>query len=366
MAELPISTADVSQEVKIRMGESGQAALPPTTVMIKFDSIVEKYGDQPALHQKVLKAGVSAADTPWTTWTWKEYRAQVDAFGKALLSVGFEKYDIINILGFNSPEWFMSNCGAIAAGGVAAGIYATNVPDACKYISEHSKAKVVVCEGIKQLEKYYAISKSLPHLKAIVLYGPDEIPLDIKSKCSVPVYTFEDFLKLGKDVSDVDVKERSEGCKPGETCTLIYTSGTTGPPKAVMITNDNITWTVQTMTLCTPRGFLDHTDVMISYLPLSHIAAQMLDLHQPLETGCQVYFAQPDALKGSLGNTLKEVRPTIFFGVPRVWEKIYDKMQEVAKSTTGIKKTVSTWPRVKLGHTGVHWNTRANIPVGTR
>jgi long-chain-fatty-acid--CoA ligase ACSBG len=219
----------------------------------------------------------------------------------------------------------MANCGAIAAGGVAAGIYATNLADACKYISEHSKAKVIVCEGVKQLEKYYEISKDLPNLKALVMYGPDALPSGIESKCAVPVYTFETFLALGKDVPDADLETRSDSCKPGETCTLIYTSGTTGPPKAVMITNDNITWTTGTMTLCTPRGYMDHTDVMISYLPLSHIAAQMLDLHQPLETGCQLYFAQPDALKGSLGATLKEVRPTIFFGVPRVWEKIYGK-----------------------------------------
>jgi long-chain-fatty-acid--CoA ligase ACSBG len=355
MTDLPISTADVSKEVKIRMGKEGQSALPPTTVMKKFDAVVKKHGDKPAFHQKVLKPGVKAADTPWTTWTWKEYRANVEAFGKGLLSIGFEKYDIINILGFNSPEWFMANCGAIAAGGVAAGIYATNLADSCKYISEHSKAKVVVCEGVKQLEKYYEISKDLPNLKALVMYGPDAVPSDIKSKCTVPVYTFADFLALGKDISDADFKARCDSCKPGETCTLIYTSGTTGPPKAVMITNDNITWTVQTMMLTTPRGFMDHTDVMISYLPLSHIAAQMLDLHQPLETGCQIYFAQPDALKGSLGATLKEVRPTIMFGVPRVWEKIYEKLQEVARSSTGITKTLSTWAK-KQG--AAHWDSK--------
>jgi long-chain-fatty-acid--CoA ligase ACSBG len=77
------------------------------------------------------------------------------------------------------------------------------------------------------------------------------------------------------------------------------------------------------MQLNTPKGFMDNSDVMISYLPLSHIAAQMIDMHGPVLAGYQIYFAQPDALRGSLGATLKEVRPTIFFGVPRVWEKIY-------------------------------------------
>jgi long-chain-fatty-acid--CoA ligase ACSBG len=152
-----------------------------------------------------------------------------------LLSIGFEKFDAVNIIGFNSPEWFFSNFGAIAAGGVAAGIYTTNNTEACKYVTEHSKAKVVVCEGVKQLEKYYPIANDLPNLKALVMYGPDQLPGDVKDKCSVPCYSYADFLLLGKDISDETLKVRTDSWQAGETCTLIYTSGTTGPPKAVMV-----------------------------------------------------------------------------------------------------------------------------------
>jgi long-chain-fatty-acid--CoA ligase ACSBG len=249
-----------------------------------------------------------------------------------LIVTGCDKFDIVNIIGYNAPEWFFANFGAMAAGCVPAGIYTTNNPAACQYISQHSKAKVVVVEGVKQLEKYYEISKELPHLKAIVMYGGESLPADIKDKCAVACYTWDDFVKLGSSTDssqDSVLKERSASWKPGETCTLIYTSGTTGPPKAVMITNDNITWTVRTMLTATRKGYMDNTDHMISYLPLSHIAAQMLDLHMPLKTGTQIYFAQPDALKGSLGATLKDVRPTVFFGVPRVWEKIYGGYKEI-------------------------------------
>jgi len=291
-----------------------------------------------------LAQGKSAADTPWTAWTWKEYRQNVDAFAKSLISLGFGKADVINVLGFNAPEWHFANFGAIMAGGIAAGIYTTNGPDACKYISEHSEAKVVVVEGIKQLEKYYSIAKDLPHLKALVVYGPDDVTADVKAKVSVSVYKFDEFVTLGKGVSDAELKARGKAQKASEVTTLIYTSGTTGPPKAVMITHDNITWTAKAQ-LATMARPLDNNDCMISYLPLSHIAAQMLDMHCPMATGVQIWFAQADALRGSLGATLKEVRPTIFFGVPRVWEKIYDKMQEVAKSNTGIKKMLSTWAK---------------------
>lgn len=244
----PTRTSNVKQEVEIRMGKEGMAAAPPQTVMDLWDAAVKDRGDRPALHHKIVKKvketilkmislriekltmtptptqGAKAADTPWTTWTWKEYRDEVDSFGKALLSIGVEKFDIVNIIGFNAPEWLFANYGAIAAGCVPAGIYTTNLPDACKYISAHSKAKVVVVEGIKQLEKYYDISKDLPDLKALVVYGGDEIPADIKDKCSVPCYTYAAFVNKGKDDIDLDslLKERSDSWKPGETCTLIY------------------------------------------------------------------------------------------------------------------------------------------------
>jgi long-chain-fatty-acid--CoA ligase ACSBG len=268
------------------------------------------------------------------------------------MSIGFERFDTVNIIGFNAPEWHFSNFGAILAGGIAAGIYTTNGPESCKYQAEHSEAKVVICEGVAQLEKFYEISKDLPNLKALVMYGPDSVPSDVGSKTKVPVYSFADFVKLGASVNDADLKARGDAQKPNEVTTLIYTSGTTGPPKAVMITHDNITWTAQAQLSTMDK--LSNDDHMICYLPLSHIAAQMLDMHCPMMTGMQIWFAQPDALRGSLGATLKEVRPTIFFGVPRVWEKIYAKMQEVAKSTTGIKKKISTWAK---GTSASYWES---------
>ena len=111
----------------------------------------------------------------------------------------------------------------------------------------------------------------------------------------------------------------------------------------------------QKFVLTDDHHMFHHLFSITTSLPLSHIAAQMLDMHVPLKTGTQIYFAQPDALKGSLGATLKEVRPTAFFGVPRVWEKIYDKLQEVAKASTGIKKMLSTWAK---GQAAAHWESK--------
>jgi long-chain-fatty-acid--CoA ligase ACSBG len=265
-----------------------------------------------------------------------------------LIKVGLPRFGGVSIIGFNSPEWSIADIGTIFAGGVAAGIYTTNNPPACEYIAKHSDSVVVVCDGLKQLEKFLAIEKNLPKLKALVVYNETSLPEGMKTQ--VPVYTWKSFMEFGASVDDAQIKKRMEDQKPNQCSTLIYTSGTTGDPKAVMLSHDNVVWTVK----CILDSFLkyhektlDNTDCVVSYLPLSHIAGQLIDVILPIVTGVQVYYAQPDALKGSLGLTLKEVRPTLFFGVPRVWEKIAEKMWSIAAQTTGLKKAIATWAKGK-------------------
>lgn len=336
-------TTDPTEEVQIRLGDSEPANWEPKTVPQMFNETAARFPNNPALRLKRVAEGQSPDDIEWRTWTWAEYSRDVKLFAKALLHYGFEPYAIINILGFNSPEWFIASLGAIFAGGIAAGIYATNMPDACKYISDHSKAPVLVVDGNKQLNKYTRISHELPMLKAIVVYG-EAVDTGLASQCSVPVHSWDEFLSLGNDISDEQVQSTSAIPRPGNCASLIYTSGTTGPPKAVMISHDNLTWTASVVV---NRAFpyLNETDRIISYLPLSHIAAQLIDIYGGMATGWTTYFAQPDALKGSLGKTMVEVKPTFFFGVPRVWEKIYEKMQEIGSRTTGIKRDLASWAK---------------------
>ncbi|CAM9669890.1 unnamed protein product [Scytosiphon promiscuus] len=342
-------TTEPDAELPVKMGTSGAAALPPTTVFGVFQKTVESHGAKPALHFKDLSGGISAATAPWTTLSWAQYYVECLRFGKSLLSLEFAPHRCVNIIGFNSAEWFIANMGTIAAGGIAAGIYTSNLPEACQYIANHSEAEVVVVENAAQLSKFVGASSSLKSVKAIVVYRGD---VPDGTDCGFPVYTWKQFMELGHDIPDSSIEERITAQKPGHCCSLIYTSGTTGPPKAVMISHDNVTWTAEARscshltTICSPFGW-DHTERNISYLPLSHVAGQLLDLHAPMALGCSVWFAQPDALKGSLVKTLKEVRPTIFVGVPRVWEKICEKMQEVGRSTHGAKALIASWAKRK-------------------
>ncbi len=154
--------------------------------------------------------------------------------------------------------------------------------------------------------------------------------------------SWSDFLSIGDSVNDLLLQDRISAQKPGHCCTLIYTSGTTGKPKAVMLSHDNVTWTARTTA---PLLGLGGNERLVSYLPLSHIAAQLMDMHGPFTIGGAVSFARPDALKGSLVETLSAVRPTVFLGVPRVWEKIEEKMRAVGAANTGLIKSIGDWAK---------------------
>ena len=226
--------------------------------------------------------------------------------------------------------------------GIPAGMYTTNSPDACYYVSSHSKARVVVLDGNEQLWKYEDLCTRLPHLCAIVVWGeaPDAA---LMKACRVPVYSYEEFLHIGRSVSDGEVRARMDSLKPGHCATLIYTSGTTGPPKGAMLSHDNVAWTCRVFANSCVGG--PTPGRVVSYLPLSHIAAQMIDIHYGLYSGTCTYFAQPDALKGSLADSLKDVRPSVFFGVPRVWEKMQEKLVEIGRQSTGVKKVLADWAK---------------------
>ncbi len=155
------------------------------------------------------------------------------------------------------------------------------------------------------------------------------------------IYSWEDLPKLAKKVSEDELNERINVQKPDDTCTLIYTSGTTGNPKGVMISHDNLTWVVRQL-----LDILDATDEeqIISYLPLSHIAEQAVSLHGPYTLGCTVWFAESIE---QLGENLTEVHPTLFVGVPRVWEKIQAKMMSAGAQNSPLKKKIAAWARKK-------------------
>lgn len=328
-----------SEQMPIYKSKNGVASHAPTTIFSLFKQAVNNVGDKVAF--RVERGG----DEKWVSWSWKKYYDDVIQFGRALLSIGFQPFDSVNPIGFNSPEWHISILGAVAAGGLAAGIYASNAPKACQYIIKHSGGKVVVAENRKQMVKFTeGTGLNDTGVIALVMYDEtDDLP-PAPAGAAYKCYKFSEFMALGDKVPVAKVEELIAKQRPGHCGSLIYTSGTTGDPKAVMCTHDQLTWTSKFFhTSCGDFGNGD-PERIISYLPLSHIAAQIVDIFGPLELAskgidCQVTFARPTALKGTLGITLKATQPTFFFGVPRVWEKFMAKIkaggQAKAKAAIG-------------------------------
>ena len=288
-----------------------------------LDQTARAYGDQPAM--KVKRDGL------WSVTTWREYRDQARAVAKGLMHLGLQPGQGVSIIGYNQPAWFLADIGAILAGGIPAGIYTTNTAEQCAYITGHCEAAIAVVENATHLAKFKAVWGELPHLKHIVLmHGSDT---------DERVVSWDKLLELGAAVADADLDGRIAAQKPDDVCTLIYTSGTTGNPKAVMITHDNITWTAKSALTALDVRVGDNT---ISYLPLSHIAEQVVSLHGPMMLGGCVWFAESI---DKLGDNLREVRPHYFLGVPRVWEKIQAKMQAAGAANPPLRKKIAAWAR---------------------
>ncbi|MEE9167831.1 MAG: long-chain fatty acid--CoA ligase [Candidatus Neomarinimicrobiota bacterium] len=297
----------------------------------------------------------------WRTVTWSDYATEVEQAGRALISLGLEPMGKVCILGYNRPEWVIFDLAAMMAGGVPAGIYETSSPEGVAYILSHSEATIVLVENTIQLEKILGERKSLPKLRQVILMkgATSDDPM---------VLGWEEFLGRGDSVQLKELEERGEKIEPGDLATLIYTSGTTGPPKAVMLSHRNLIWTAQT---AIDMFEITTEDSSLSYLPLSHIAEQMFTIHAPMIAGWKVDFAESQE---KAAENLRDVQPTIFFGVPRVWEKVFAAVYPKLQDVGGAKKGLLSWARwvaskvhgVRNEGGEVGWGTRLQFGIARK
>jgi long-chain acyl-CoA synthetase len=194
---------------------------------------------------------------------------------------------------------------------------------------------VVLVENKAQWEKILAKLSELPLLKHVILMkGAEKVEHPL-------VLTWEQFMAKADATPEKEVHDRIAKLEPKGLATFIYTSGTTGPPKGVMLSHENLAWTAN-LAIHDIVGGAGPEDCSVSYLPLSHIAEQMFSIHAPACSGYAVYFAQGIE---KLGDNLKEVQPTIFFGVPRIWEKFHAGVSGKLKEATGVKAKLVEWAR---------------------
>ena len=265
--------------------------------------------------------------------SWAEAGGTVRQVARALIALGVQPGNAVSIVGPNRPEWVQADLGAIAAGAVPAPIYPTVTAEVAVYVAGHSEAVVAVVADRAQLEKLR--SQRPPKLRWFVLLeGTPDAP---------DVLSWADFLARGDATPDSAVDDRLRALEPDGLATLIYTSGTTGPPKAVMLSHRAVLFAAQTAQRI---GDVNERDVIISYLPLSHVAEQMISIHGPTISGAAVWFC-PDLEQ--LGNVLRAARPTIFFGVPRVWEKLQGRLEEGVAQSPKLRQRLFGWARKSGG-----------------
>lgn len=270
-------------------------------------------------------------DGLWKGSSWGDYAGQVEQAGRALMALGVEPGQAVAILGFNRAEWVVFDVAAMSVGAAPAGIYTTCSPTEVRYIVEHAEAPVVLVENEHQWDKVRQERQNLPNLRHVVtMRGTPAIDDEL-------VLSWDEFLAKAENVSPDDFHARIEGLEPTQCATMIYTSGTTGPPKAVMLSQRNLVWTAD---IANQIAKIGPEDSSLSYLPLSHIAEQMFTIHIPIVTGGQIYYAESiDRLR----DNLSEVRPTVFFGVPRIWEKFHDGIAAKLQEATGVKAKLASW-----------------------
>ncbi len=266
----------------------------------------------------------------WVSTSWGEYADQTRQAARALIALGFKADDACAILGFNRPEWTIAAIAAMMAGGCPAGVYWTSSEPEIAYILQHSESPVYLVETAEQARNALALKAECPNLTHIIMMqGPEPAPEGALS--------WEAFMAKGEAQYDDEVSARLMAINEATIGALIYTSGTTGPPKAVMLTHGNISWSAGMLS-----EMFQHRegDTGLSYLPIAHIAEQQASVHNHVASGSNLYFARS---METLAEDLKVARPTVFFGVPRVWEKFNEALRGRLAEATGPKAKIAAW-----------------------
>jgi long-chain acyl-CoA synthetase len=282
------------------------AAAEGATIPQRFLRTADAHPDAVALRER-------QPDGSWREVTYGEYRDQVAVVAAALERLGIGPGDRVVLMLRNIIDFHVVDMAVLFRGATAVSIYNSSAPEQIAYLAGHCKARLAVVEDVGFLERVLKVREELPDLATIVvLADPDGLaPAELRHRGDL----FD-----GED--RIDLEASLANSTPASLATVIYTSGTTGPPKGVMLTHRNVVWTAEgylRLLEVEPVGFR-----AISYLPMAHIAERMSTHYLAAIGGYEVTVC-PDAAQ--IGAYLREVRPQIMFGVPRVWEKLHAGVQ---------------------------------------
>ncbi|MCS6895696.1 MAG: long-chain fatty acid--CoA ligase [Bacteroidia bacterium] len=263
----------------------------------------------------------------WQTYSTQEVAQIADTVSRALLRLGIKKGDRIALVSPNRPEWNFVDLGAVQIGAIVVPMYANSVAKDYEYIIQHSESRVLFCSGGEVWQKVSSILAHCPTLEKVYVFDPE------------PGATpWEEFLSMGKS-SDIDLTPYRAAVQSEDWATFLYTSGTTGTPKGVILTHQNIVSNV--LTVRNLRLIPAHAESIkaLSFLPLNHSFERMV-FYVYLAMGIGVYYAES---LDTIRDNLQEVKPHVFTSVPRLLEKVYERIMATGQTLTGIKRKLFFW-----------------------
>lgn len=298
--------------------------LPPSLPARVFELAAER-PDGIAIREK--RYGV------WQEYTYREYLDRITWAARMFQELGVREGDHVAILSDNRPEWLFADLAAQALGARAVGIYQTNPPGDVAFILNDAGCRVVVCEDQEQHDKLALVASDTPSVEHVIVVEPR----GTRDTADPRLRTWERFLEQGRLLAEGEpgwLEAQLRARDPEAPAMAVYTSGTTGPPKGALLSSRNV--------LTCQRGLarelgIGPADSVVSYLPLCHVAEKIFTLFFPLTTGGVVHFGESIE---TVQADLAEVAPTVFLGVPRIWEKMHARVLVKAQDASWLKRTL--------------------------
>ncbi len=298
------------------------------TIPAMFWNAVEKRGPNVWMRQKHLGL--------WRSWTWNQTAEAVREIAGGLMALGFAKGECTSILANTVVEWVWADLAVLSAGGVSNGIYPTDAPTQVQYLCEDSRTTFLFVEDDEQLDKALEVRDQLPLLRKIVVFDME----GLRDLDDPGVISLDALRTLGRSYlaqHPQELPQRVAACKPEDLAILVYTSGTTGKPKGAMHLHQGLVFTVRGYNTLVAQ---DEHDERMCFLPLCHIAERMGGEYFALYTGAKLNFVEnPETIP----ENVREIAPTVFTAVPRVWEKFYSGVMISLKEAGAIQQAAYGW-----------------------
>jgi long-chain acyl-CoA synthetase len=308
---------------------------PNTAVVLEGDTIpamfwngVQQRGAQVWMRQKQL--GI------WRSWSWQQTGDAVREIAGGLMSLGFKAGDTASILSNTVVEWVLADLAILSCGGVANGIYPTDAASQVHYLCEDSRTSLLFVEDDEQLDKALEVRPQLRDLQKIVVFDME----GLRDLNDPGVISLDALRALGREYNQRQPDElmhRVRQCRPDDLAILIYTSGTTGKPKGAMHSHKGLVYTVRGYNTLIAQ---DATDERMCFLPLCHVAERLGGEYFAMYTGSKLNFVEnPETVP----ENVREIAPTVFTAVPRVWEKFYSGVMIALKEASPLQQAAYAW-----------------------